>query len=70
MSSHVIFCMEINRGHLSNVERMLQNPSFDPSEEDNKALRLAIRNNHYGIMYLLSKDQRVQKSLKINNTIF
>ena len=50
-------------GHLEVVQMLLLDPrNPDPSVDDNKAIRLAIKNNHQDVVDLLMQDSRVSSS--------
>ena len=51
--------MASKNGHLSVVERLLQDPRVDPSDDDNYAFCMAAENGHSSVVERLLMDPRV-----------
>jgi hypothetical protein len=56
-------------GHLTIVERLLQDKRVDPSADDNKAIRWASDNGYLAVVERLLQDERVDPSANNNAAI-
>src|SRR3989304_1464205 len=64
-----LFKKECKYNHIEIVKLLLQYPIVDPSDENNRAIRLASRNGHVEVVKLLLQDPRVDPSDKNNYAI-
>jgi hypothetical protein len=56
-------------GHISVVERLLQDERIDPSANDNYAVQVAAQNGHLAVVERLLQDERVDPSADDNYAI-
>jgi hypothetical protein len=63
------FILASRKGHLAVVERFLQDPRLDPSDESNLAIKLASSDGSLEVVTLLLQDSRVDPSAQYNWSI-
>lgn len=51
--------MHLSKGHTEIVKLLLNNPRFNPDDNNNEALLVAAREDHFDVVKLLLNDSRV-----------
>lgn len=70
MTKQKEFYKAIEKNDLKKTILLLKHEKVNPAFEDNKAIRLATKNNHYNVVKLLLKDHRVNPIVFYNTPMF
>ena len=69
-SQQVDFVIACTNGNARQIQRLLQQPTVDPScSGNNTAISIAVINNHIDVVQLLLADQRVDPTYRYDNLI-
>jgi ankyrin repeat protein len=68
-NAHVALVRAAENGHVDVVDCLLRHAMFDPSADDNRAIRLAAEHGHLAVVERLLQDARVDPSAYDNYAV-